>query len=113
MQAWRNWKNGTATNIVDPSLNDGSQNEIMRCIHIALLCVQENVAKRPTMASIELMFNGNSLTLPVPSEPAFLVDSRTRSLSEHDSMETRTSESANQSTPKSINEVSITELYPR
>ncbi|KAH1140053.1 hypothetical protein AAZX31_10G240800 [Glycine max] len=111
--AWRNWRAGTASNIVDPTLNDGSQNEIMRCIHIGLLCVQENVVARPTMASIGLMLNSYSLTLPVPSEPAFLVDSRTRSLSEHDSMETRTSESANQSTPKSINEVSITELYPR
>ncbi|KAG5074998.1 hypothetical protein JHK84_056229 [Glycine max] len=97
MQAWRNWKNGTATNIVDPSLNDGSQNEIMRCIHIALLCVQENVAKRPTMASIELMFNGNSLTLPVPSEPAFGVDSK----------------STNKSIEYSVDDSSITEPYPR
>ncbi|RZB43803.1 Cysteine-rich receptor-like protein kinase 26 [Glycine soja] len=95
--AWRNWKNGTATNIVDPSLNDGSQNEIMRCIHIALLCVQENVAKRPTMASIALMFNGNSLTLPVPSEPAFGVDSK----------------STNKSIEYSVDDSSITEPYPR
>ena len=28
---------------MDPTLRDGSTSEIMRCIHIGLLCVQENV----------------------------------------------------------------------
>ncbi|RDX76113.1 Cysteine-rich receptor-like protein kinase 29, partial [Mucuna pruriens] len=40
--AWRNWKEGRAIDIVDPTLNNHSQNEIMRCIHIGLLCVQDN-----------------------------------------------------------------------
>ncbi|XP_040869237.1 putative receptor-like protein kinase At4g00960 [Glycine max] len=111
---WRNWREGTATNIVDPTLNDGSRNEIMRCIHIGLLCVQENDAGRPTMTSVVLMLNSYSLSLPVPSEPAFVVDSRTRSLpsselTEHNSSQTRSSES----TQNSVNEASITELYPR
>ncbi|KAK7343545.1 hypothetical protein VNO77_12355 [Canavalia gladiata] len=115
---WRNWRERTATNIVDPTLNDGSQNEIMRCIHIGLLCVQEDVADRPTMASIVLMLNSYSLTLPVPSQPAFVMDSRTRSLpdmlsSEHNSRESKSTESANKSAQNSANEASITELYPR
>ncbi|KHN01543.1 Cysteine-rich receptor-like protein kinase 29 [Glycine soja] len=115
--AWRNWRDGTTTNIVDPTLTDGLRNEIMRCIHIGLLCVQENVAARPTMASVALMLNSYSLTLPVPSEPAFVGDGRTRSLpdmqssSEHNSRQTI--ESANQSAHNSVNEASITELYPR
>jgi hypothetical protein len=41
-----------------------STTEIMRCIHIGLLCVQENVADRPTMASIVLMLSSYSMTLP-------------------------------------------------
>ncbi|XP_029126513.1 putative receptor-like protein kinase At4g00960 isoform X1 [Cajanus cajan] len=112
---WRNWRDGTATNIVDPTLDNGSRDEKMRCIHIGLLCVQENVAARPTMASVVLMLNSYSLTLPVPSEPAFVVDSRTRSLpnmlssSTHNSGETRSSES----THNSVNKASITEPYPR
>ena len=114
MQAWRNWRNGTTANIVDPTLNDGSQDEMMRCIHIGLLCVQKNVAARPTMASVVLMLNSYSLTLSVPSEPAFVVDSRTRSLpdtlsSEYNSRETR----SNKSTEYSVDEASITEPYPR
>ncbi|RDX87684.1 Cysteine-rich receptor-like protein kinase 29, partial [Mucuna pruriens] len=39
---WHYWREGTALNIVDPTISSGSRNEIMRCIHIALLCVQEN-----------------------------------------------------------------------
>ena len=57
--------------MIDPTLRDGSTSEIMRCIHIGLLCVQENVADRPTMASVMLMLNSYSLSLPIPSHPAF------------------------------------------
>ncbi|KAK3188238.1 hypothetical protein Dsin_027799 [Dipteronia sinensis] len=62
-------------NLIDPTLNNGSRTEMIRCIHIGLLCVQENVVSRPTMASIVLMLNSFSLTLPVPSEPAFFMHS--------------------------------------
>lgn len=41
--AWKNWREGTTLNIVDPKLMVGSRDEIMRCIHIELLCAQENV----------------------------------------------------------------------
>ncbi|KAJ1431724.1 Serine-threonine/tyrosine-protein kinase, catalytic domain [Sesbania bispinosa] len=116
--AWRNWREGTATNIIDPLLNNCPRNEMIRCIHIGLLCVQENLANRPTMATIALMLNSYSLTLPVPSEPAFFVDSRTRSLPdmqlwEDNSGATRSSESTTKSVRESVNEASITELYPR
>ncbi|KAK7391007.1 hypothetical protein VNO78_19284 [Psophocarpus tetragonolobus] len=116
--AWQNWREGSITNIVDSILNNGSQNEIMRCIHIGLLCVQEDAVARPSMTSIALMLNSNSLTLQVPSKPAFVVNSRTTSFpdmlsSEHNSRETRSSESKNKSARNSINEASITELYPR
>ena len=72
--------------------------EVIRSLHIGLLCVQENVAERPTMNSIALMLNSHSVTLPVPSRPAFYV--RTDAVSE---------------TPNngSVDEASITTLYPR
>jgi hypothetical protein len=57
---------------VDPTIRPGSATEIMRCIHIGLLCVQENVADRPIMASIVLMLNSYSISLPIPLQPAFL-----------------------------------------
>ncbi|KAK1368440.1 Cysteine-rich RLK (RECEPTOR-like protein kinase) 25 [Heracleum sosnowskyi] len=73
--AWINWREGTASNVIDPILRNssGSVHEMMRCIHIGLLCVQEDVGDRPTMASVVLMLNSFSLTLAVPSEPAFMM----------------------------------------
>ncbi|GAB4831019.1 hypothetical protein Ancab_005034, partial [Ancistrocladus abbreviatus] len=68
---WRNWREGTALNVVDPLLA-GSRTEIMRCIHIGLLCVQENEADRPTMSSVVVMLSSHSLTLPMPSDPAYV-----------------------------------------
>ncbi|RZC46242.1 hypothetical protein C5167_039195 [Papaver somniferum] len=70
--AWRQWNIGTALDLLDPILKDNHcESEVMRCIHIALLCVQENAVDRPTMASIVLMLNNFSTNLPVPSVPAF------------------------------------------
>ncbi|KAL6282796.1 hypothetical protein ACE6H2_013725 [Prunus campanulata] len=78
--AWRNWREETFQNIIDPVLTISSQMETMRCIHIGLLCVQKNVVDRPTVASVVSMLNSQSLALPVPSQPAFCMHS-TRSLS--------------------------------
>ncbi|KAK7269966.1 hypothetical protein RIF29_22791 [Crotalaria pallida] len=115
--AWKNWREGTVANIVDPSITEGSRNEIMRCIHIGLLCVQENVADRPTMASILLMLNSYSVTLPLPSQPALFTGSKSLSAihsEEYNSGARSSSESLIQSVQaESINEASITEPYPR
>ncbi|KAB1201235.1 Cysteine-rich receptor-like protein kinase 29 [Morella rubra] len=99
-QAWRNWMEGTASNIIDPTIKFGSTTEIMRCIHIALLCVQENVANRPTMASVVLMLNSYSITLSAPSRPALFMHS------------TNESQMPSNRLQASVNEASITELDP-
>ncbi|KAL2324319.1 hypothetical protein Fmac_023377 [Flemingia macrophylla] len=114
--AWRNWKEGTAINIVDPSLNNNSRNEMMRCIHMGLLCVQEKSYDRPTMATIMLMLNSHSVSLPVPAEPAFYMNSRSlpeMQSWEYNSIETGSRERIIKSSQESENEASITELYPR
>ncbi|THF94449.1 hypothetical protein TEA_019231 [Camellia sinensis var. sinensis] len=99
--AWKSWQKGIASNIIDPTLRNGSGplHEMIRCIHIGLLCVQENAATRPTMAAVVLMLNSFFLTLSLSSEPAFFVRS-----------------SIDPELPLSlvsVNEASITELYPR
>ncbi|XP_074270082.1 cysteine-rich receptor-like protein kinase 15 isoform X2 [Silene latifolia] len=71
--AWRNWSEGKALNIVDSTVSDVNTTEVLRCVHIGLLCVQENAARRPIMSSVVLMLNSHSVTLPIPSRPAFLV----------------------------------------
>ncbi|KAF5729006.1 Cysteine-rich receptor-like protein kinase 14 [Tripterygium wilfordii] len=72
--AWNCWSDGTALNIMDPLISKGSRSEIMRCIHIALLCVQETVADRPTMAVICVMLGDCTVSLPMPSRPAYYMD---------------------------------------
>ncbi|KAG6383617.1 hypothetical protein SASPL_156629 [Salvia splendens] len=71
--AWRSWQEGRGGEVVDPFLRSGSgsPNEMLRCIHIGLLCVQEDATDRPTMASVVLMLSSFSVTLDLPSEPAF------------------------------------------
>ncbi|KAI3495233.1 hypothetical protein L1887_37473 [Cichorium endivia] len=72
---WKCWRNGTTSNLIDPRLRDGSDSirDMIRCIHIGLLCVQENASDRPTMGSVVLMLSSSSLSLAVPSEPAFFM----------------------------------------
>ncbi|KAJ8513175.1 hypothetical protein OPV22_003609 [Ensete ventricosum] len=71
---WRHWNGGMALQVVDRSLQEqyGPQ-EALRCMHIGLLCVQEEPAERPGMASVVLMLSSASVTLSTPSPPAFYV----------------------------------------
>ncbi|KAJ9154143.1 hypothetical protein P3X46_027510 [Hevea brasiliensis] len=77
--AWKNWREGKISNLFDNTQKNGPTGDIIRCIHIGLLCVQENAAARPTMASVVLMLSSHSLSLPLPSQPGFLMYSSTKS----------------------------------
>ncbi|XP_059436760.1 cysteine-rich receptor-like protein kinase 10 [Corylus avellana] len=75
--AWKQWRSGTPMELLDPTVRHScSRNEVTRCIQMGLLCVQEDPANRPTMASIVLMLNSYSVTLPSPMQPPFLDRSR-------------------------------------
>ncbi|KAI4350277.1 hypothetical protein L6164_004748 [Bauhinia variegata] len=113
IEVWRKWNEGTALDIVDSTLSGASTNEIMRCIHIGLLCVQKDVANRPTMASVMLMLNSNSATLPKPSEPAFVLQGRTFTGTQLLERNSGLVETAINNVQASVNEASNTELYPR
>ncbi|KAI3887950.1 hypothetical protein MKW92_036706 [Papaver armeniacum] len=93
---WMHWQRGSAIEVLDPSFKDNCpRDEVMRCIHIALLCVQDSIADRPTIGSVILMLTCNSMTLPSPTRPAYFA--------------------SNQAVEEawSVNEASISELYPR
>uniref|UniRef100_A0A0D9VFX7 Protein kinase domain-containing protein n=1 Tax=Leersia perrieri TaxID=77586 RepID=A0A0D9VFX7_9ORYZ len=101
---WENWTRGTITDIVDPPLHCRSaESEVLKCIHIGLLCVQENPGDRPHMSNVILMIVGKSTTLPAPSRPAFLFRLNDENHIHH---------GINNLNP-SLNKMTITELEPR
>ncbi|RID78494.1 hypothetical protein BRARA_A01318 [Brassica rapa] len=68
--AWRLWRNVSPLELVDPAIGRNYQtNEVTRCIHIALLCVQDNPDDRPMLSTIILMLTSNTITLPLPRLP--------------------------------------------
>ncbi|XP_023542605.1 putative receptor-like protein kinase At4g00960 [Cucurbita pepo subsp. pepo] len=107
--AWKVWKDGTPLELLDPSLqNNYSRDEVLRCIHIALLCVQDDPSRRPSMASIVLMLNSYSVPLPLPKEPTNFM---------HNIDNGNVIDSDRSMISKflllSINEMSVTEFHPR
>jgi len=72
VQAWSLWKEGKSMNLVDSSLlGSCSPNEALRCIHIGLLCVQDNPNSRPLMSSVVFMLENETTALSVPKQPVY------------------------------------------
>ncbi|KAH7544250.1 hypothetical protein JRO89_XS15G0136000 [Xanthoceras sorbifolium] len=58
--------------LMDPILeNEASFSMLIRYINVALLCVQEIVADRPTMSEVVSMLTNEHIVLPSPKQPAF------------------------------------------
>lgn len=84
LQAWSHWNEGTVTELIDATLSERyCMEEVIRCIHIGLLCVQEKVTDRPTMSSVVLMLNKDSVTLPRPLPPVFSNSNRGEESEDH------------------------------
>ncbi|KAL3740608.1 hypothetical protein ACJRO7_021827 [Eucalyptus globulus] len=108
--AWKHWRAGTPLEVLDPFISNAySIDEVVRCLHIGLLGVQEDPADRPTMASIVLMLTSHSVKLSQPRQPAFFLQRST----ERQLKEPESDESTSRSMPWSNNEMSVTEVYPR
>ncbi|KAL4625377.1 hypothetical protein ACB092_05G021200 [Castanea dentata] len=98
---WELWREDRALDIVDSSIKESCVfDEVLRCIQVGLLCVQEEVVDRPTMLAVHLMLSSER-TLPSPKQPAFIFRGPSKKL---DSV---TGVSC------SINEVTITESEAR
>ncbi|CAJ2638696.1 unnamed protein product [Trifolium pratense] len=102
--SWNLWHEGKSLELVDPILKETYiANEVVRCIHIGLLCVQEDAIDRPTMSNVVVMFASDTMALPNPNHPAFSVG---RNVKEHGS----TSKTSND---LSVNEITISNVFPR
>ncbi|XP_065007296.1 cysteine-rich receptor-like protein kinase 6 [Musa acuminata AAA Group] len=69
---WEKWQDGSALEIVDPALGGHYQrSDLLRFVQIGLLCVQEDPSDRPTMSTVVVMLNSETVSLRAPSQPAF------------------------------------------
>ncbi|KAA8515418.1 hypothetical protein F0562_018971 [Nyssa sinensis] len=102
--AWRLWKERKGLELMDPSVGDSySPCEVLRCIQVGLLCVQERADDRPTMSSAVLMLSSETATMPQPKHPGFCLGKPI----ETDSSSSKPDESC------SVNYVTVTMLDAR
>ncbi|KAG6476052.1 hypothetical protein ZIOFF_065287 [Zingiber officinale] len=101
---WSLWKEHKSLELVDESIAQlFVTDEVLRCIKVGLLCVQEQPEDRPTMSAVLLMLNSNSSLLPEPKPPGFVI---TKEIS-------KTETSTSKGDSLSRNHVSITTLEGR
>jgi len=68
------WSEGRALELLDEVLGEQcSTSEVLRCIQVGLLCVQQRPKDRPDMSSVVLMLNGDKV-LPKPKVPGFYTE---------------------------------------
>ncbi|KAJ9566149.1 hypothetical protein OSB04_002115 [Centaurea solstitialis] len=102
--AWKKWTQGTTMEeLMDPTLVETCcKDEVLRCINIGLLCVQEDVDARPYMANVLNLLNNYSITLPSPTTPPRYLPKTAASYF-----------SSSMSVPMSTDESLITDVGPR
>ncbi|XP_018715283.2 G-type lectin S-receptor-like serine/threonine-protein kinase At4g27290 [Eucalyptus grandis] len=102
--AWTLLRDQNFMKLVDPSIaSTFNPVEVLRSIHVALLCVQKNPRDRPDMSSVVMML-GSENTLPQPEQPGFFDET---------SVSKASSSSAGKHNKFSANELTISHLLPR
>ncbi|KAJ6827377.1 putative G-type lectin S-receptor-like serine/threonine-protein kinase B120 [Iris pallida] len=84
---WRLWSEDRMNEMIDPTIQEScSVAQVFRCVHVALLCVQDRADDRPDMQSILLMLGSEAATPPTPRPPTFALQrspNRTDSIMEN------------------------------
>jgi len=107
---------GTIVEVMDPSLRGKAPaQQMLKYVHIGLLCVQDNPVDRPMMSTVNVMLSGSIFSLQAPLKPVFFIPKS----GYYSTLYSESNPTASQSTANvtsgaiSPNEVSITELEPR
>ncbi|KAG2637577.1 hypothetical protein PVAP13_2NG540900 [Panicum virgatum] len=102
--AWRQWNEDKATELIDPLIRAScSVRQVLRCIHIALLCVQDHADERPDIPTVIIMLSSDSSSLPNPRPPTLMLRGR----------ELESGKSSENEQSHSIGTVSMTQLHGR
>ncbi|XP_062077881.1 G-type lectin S-receptor-like serine/threonine-protein kinase At4g27290 isoform X2 [Humulus lupulus] len=75
--AWTLLKEERPFDLIDVLLRDSCENrdKVVRCIHVGLLCVQQNLLDRPSMPSVVFMLENDNVILRQPNPPGYFMDS--------------------------------------
>ncbi|KAG4204058.1 hypothetical protein ERO13_A04G024400v2 [Gossypium hirsutum] len=99
--AWELWKGDRVVELMDPKLKDQVPCPTQqRYVNVALLCVQEMAADRPTMSEVVAMLTNELTVLNSPKKPAF---SNARNMTN----------SSNKPANFSVNNVTVSLMEPR
>ncbi|KAK3152573.1 hypothetical protein QOZ80_2BG0160860 [Eleusine coracana subsp. coracana] len=112
---WEHWTMKAVMEMIDPYLrNDySSQEDIFRCVHIGLSCVQEDPVDRPNISVISVMLDSSTIPSQDPARPAFYVEMSGNFGSGLYSESCPRVEPTTASMVMSPNELSITDPEPR
>ncbi|XP_059436885.1 G-type lectin S-receptor-like serine/threonine-protein kinase SD1-13, partial [Corylus avellana] len=70
--AWKMWNADNIVALTDPIIREPCfEMEILRCICVGLLCVQEFVKDRPSVSIVISILKSEIIDLPLPKQPAF------------------------------------------
>ena len=82
MQVWQHWREKRASDVVDGDVvgveagQEHAARQALRCVHVALLCVQSDRARRPAMGQVIAMLSSDDAAaeeLPEPTLPGYVV----------------------------------------
>ncbi|XP_037487818.1 cysteine-rich receptor-like protein kinase 5 [Triticum dicoccoides] len=70
--AWNLWADGRARDFMDTAVTESySLDEVSRCIHVGLLCVQDSSSARPHMSSVVSMLDSEAIPRAPPEQPGY------------------------------------------
>ncbi|KAL2932331.1 hypothetical protein RDABS01_037741 [Bienertia sinuspersici] len=70
--AWKLWNEGNVVSLIDPPISAAHfHGEIVRCMQVGLLCVQEFAKDRPSISIVISMLVRDIKDLPDPKPPGF------------------------------------------
>lgn len=115
-QAWEHFQRGRTEELFDPNLmlhnyhTINVKNEVLRVLHVGLLCTQEIATLRPYMSKALQMLVKKEEELPPPTNPPF-IDEKTMEL--HDPWEKYSNDPLREGDSASDATLSYSGFYPR
>jgi len=85
-QAWQLWNEGEALKLIDTMVNGSCHHiQVMRCIHIGLLCTQDKAKDRPSMLEVISFLSNENSELPSPIQPPLYTFKSAKGAEQHKS----------------------------